>query len=55
MQLTLDNIIKLLNTEGIGSKRIVINRLKNASVSELSELLYSIQLKINEKIVKGEK
>ena len=55
MELTLNNIIELLGTEGIGSKRIVINKLKNASVSELSELLYSIQLKINEKLARGEK
>ena len=55
MQLTLDNIIRLLDTDGIGSKKIVINKLKNASVSELSELLYSIQIKINEKMMRGEK
>ena len=54
MHLTIDNIIKLLDTEGIGSKRIVINKLKNASVSELEELLLSIQFKINEKTKKGE-
>lgn len=55
MQLTLDNIIKLLDTEGIGSKRIVLDKLKNASVSELSELLFSIQVAINEKYARGEK
>ena len=53
-KLTLDNIVRLLDTEGIGSKRIVINKLKNASVSELSELLLSIQIKINEKMIRGE-
>ena len=55
MELTIDNIIELLEKQGIGSKQTVLSLLKNASVSELSELLFSIQVAINKKYARGEK
>nr|DAW58824.1 MAG TPA: hypothetical protein [Caudoviricetes sp.] len=36
--MTLEQIIKLLKTDGIGSKRVVYKMLENASINELCEL-----------------
>ena len=55
MELTLDNIIELLSTQGIGSKQIVLDKLKNANLRQLYALKRSISEKINELVLKGEK
>lgn len=49
MELTIDNIIKLLETQGIGSKQIVLNLLKNADETQLTQLYQSALLKLDEK------
>lgn len=48
-ELTIDNIIKLLETQGIGSKQLVLNLLKNADETQLTQLYQSVLFKINEK------
>ena len=48
MKLTLDNIIELLRTDGIGSKQIVLASLENANLRQLYTLKRSISEKINE-------
>ena len=48
MELTLDNIIELLRTDGIGSKQIVLASLENANLRQLYTLKRSISEKINE-------
>ena len=48
-KLTLKGLIDILETEGIGSKRIVLKRLKNATMDDLRDLQYSIQCEINER------
>ena len=55
MELTLDNIIELLRTDGIGSKQIVLASLKNANLRQLYTLKRSISEKINELELKEEK
>lgn len=49
MELTIDNIIKLLETQGVGSKQIVLNLLKKADEMQLTQLYQSVLLKLNEK------
>lgn len=49
MELTIDNIIKLLETQGVGSKQIVLNLLKKADETQLTQLYQSVLLKLNEK------
>lgn len=49
MELTIDNIIKLLETQGIGSKQLVLNLLKNADETQLTQLYQSALLKLDEK------
>ena len=46
-ELTIDNIIELLSIDGIGSKQIVLDKLKNANYRDLCWLRRSV----NEKIV----
>lgn len=47
MQLTIDNIIALLEKQGVGSKQKVLNLLKNADEKQLTELYQSALLKID--------
>lgn len=49
MDLTIENIIVALNTEGVGSKRIVLNRLINATKKDLECLRNSIDEVLEEK------
>jgi hypothetical protein len=49
MELTIDNIIELLEKQGVGSKQIVLNLLKNADEKQLTELYQSVLLKLDEK------
>ena len=49
MDLTFDNIINLLEKQGIGSKQIVLDLLKKADEEKLEQLYKSVLLKINEK------
>lgn len=44
--MTLQQIIKLLETNGMNSKQKVLNMLKNANDVELKELKDSIELKL---------
>ncbi len=46
-KLTLKGIIRILEIEGIGSKEVVKQRLKNATIEDLQELQRSIQEEIN--------
>lgn len=46
-KLTLKGIIDILEIEGIESKHIVKERLKNATIEDLQELQRSIQEEIN--------
>lgn len=46
-KLTLRGIIRILEIEGIGSKQLVKERLKNASIEDLQDLQRSIQEEIN--------
>lgn len=45
-ELTIDNIIIMLNKNGINSKKLVVNRLVNANKKDLVVLKRSIQEKI---------
>lgn len=47
--MTLEQIIKLLKTDGINSKKLVRDMLENASEKELLELKRSISQAIAEK------
>lgn len=47
--MTLEQIIKLLKTDGINSKKLVREMLENASEKELCELKRSISQAIAEK------
>lgn len=49
MDLTIENIIAALNTEGVGSKRIVLNRLINATKKDLECLRNSIDETLEER------
>jgi hypothetical protein len=49
MELTIDNIISLLEKQGVGSKQTVLNLLKNADETQLTQLYQSALLKIDEK------
>ena len=46
-KLTLKGIIDILEIEDIESKQILKERLKNASIDDLRDLQYSIQVEIN--------
>lgn len=46
-KLTLKGLIRILEIEGIGSKQLVKERLKNATIDDLQELQRSIQEEIN--------
>ncbi len=46
-KLTLKGLIDILEIEGIGSKQLVKERLKNATIDDLRDLQYSIQTEIN--------
>lgn len=46
-KLTIKGIIRILEIEGIGSKQLVLKRLKNASIDDLRDLQRSIQEEIN--------
>lgn len=52
--MTLEQIIKLLKTDGINSKKLVREMLENASEKELCELKRSISQAIAEKRSKWE-
>ena len=54
-KLTLKGIIEVLEIEGIGSKQLLLKRLKNANMDDLRDLQYSIQVEINERYAKYEK
>ena len=45
--LTLEWLINELEKEGIGSKQVVLKRLKKASVEDLMDLKFSIQRQAN--------
>ncbi len=47
--MTLEQIIKLLKTDGIGSKRIVCKMLENANIEDLCELKRDISTTIANK------
>lgn len=49
MELTIDNIISLLEKQGVGSKQLVLNLLKNANETQLTQLYQSALFKIAEK------
>lgn len=51
-KLTLKGIIRILEIEGIGSKQLVKERLKNATMDDLEDLQQSIQEEINLKELK---
>lgn len=53
-KLTLKGILELLEIEGIGSKQLLKNKIKNASIEDLRDLQYSIQTEINLRYAKGE-
>ena len=46
-KLTLKGIIRILEIEGIGSKQLIKERLKNATLEDLQELQRSVQEEIN--------
>ncbi len=46
-KLTLKGLIRILEIEGIESKQLVKERLKNATIEDLQELQRSIQEEIN--------
>lgn len=52
-KLTIKGLIEILEIEGIGSKQMVKERLKNATMGDLMDLQHSIQLEINERYSKG--
>ena len=52
MELTLDNIIELLSRDGVGSKQIVLSKLKNANLEDLYTLKRSIGEHINVLVLK---
>ena len=54
-KLTLKGLIRILETEGIGSKQEVLKRLKNATIDDLRDLQYSIQVEINKRYAKEHK
>ena len=45
--LTLEWLINELEKEGIGSKQVVLKRLKKATIEDLMDLKYSIQKQAN--------
>ena len=45
--MTLEWIIQMLKTSGIGSKQIVLNALENATIEDLLELIHSANVIIN--------
>lgn len=49
MELTIDNIISLLEKQGVGSKQLVLNLLKNANETQLTQLYQSVLFKIDQK------
>lgn len=53
-KLTLKGILELLEIEGIGSKQLLKNKIKNASIEDLRDLQYSVQTEINLRYAKGE-
>lgn len=54
-ELTLEWIISLLEKEGIGSKKIVHDRLKDADYKELHHLLRSVKERINTMVIEEER
>lgn len=46
-KLTLKGIIRILEIEGIGSKQLLKERLKNATIEDLEELQRSVQEEID--------
>lgn len=53
-KLTLKGILELLEIEEIGSKELLKNKIKNASIEDLRDLQYSVQTEINLRYAKGE-
>lgn len=54
MELTIENIINRLSTSGEGTKREVLNALKNATLNDLVTLERSVSEEINKKLAKGD-
>ena len=52
-KLTLKGIVEILEIEGIGSKQLLKNRFKNATIDDLRDLMFSIQVEINERYANG--
>lgn len=51
MELTLENLINELGKDGCGSKKTVLKMLENATIEDLWNLKYSVQKKINLKML----